>query len=89
MARSRAHRLVGASLVFTALIFTACTTLEPGQQVHYLVGCGGAGTGLPNICYAKAEKLCPGGYTVLSGDPPDSNDPQTMRIACRPQSAKP
>jgi len=84
------HRLLGALVVVAALVSAGCSmTSKPGEQVYYLVGCGGGATGLPDICYAKAEKLCSGGYTVLSGDPPDSNDPQTIRVACRRRSAKP
>jgi len=84
-----AHRPLGALVVLTALISAGCTTSEPGEPVYYLVACGGGSTGVSNICYARAEKLCPGGYTVLSGDPPASNEPQTMRVACRRKSAKP
>ena len=83
------HRPVGALVVLTVLVSAGCTTSEPGGQVYYLVACGGGSTGVPNICYARAEKLCPGGYTVLSGDPPASNEPQTMRVACRQKRAKP
>jgi len=75
-------------VVVAALGLAGCSTIsKPGKQVYYLVGCGGGATGLPDICYARAEELCSGGYTVLSGDPPDSNDPQTIRVACRKQSA--
>ena len=79
---------LGAVMVVAALDLAGCSTIsKPGKQVYYLVACGGGATGVPNICYAKAEELCSGDYTVLSGDPPDSNDPQTIRVACRKQSA--
>ena len=84
-----AHRPLGALVVFTLMASAGCTTSERSGQVYYLVACGGGSTGVPNICYARAEKLCPGGYTVLSGDPPASNEPQTMRVACRRNGAKP
>jgi len=90
MTRSASHQLLGALVVTAALVSVGCTTSEPSEQVHYLVACGGGRTGLPNICYAKAEELCPGGYTILSsGGEVSASDPQSMRIACRPHNAKP
>ena len=82
------QRLLGA-LGFVAALLAGCTTVEPGERVYYLVGCGGGGTGLPNICWAKAEQLCPDGYTILSEDwGKFGGEPQSMRVACRKRSAK-
>ena len=53
--------------------------------MEYLVACG-AGTGW-NICYSKANELCPGGYTTLSEDAGFNR--KEMRIACPGQSSKP
>ena len=58
--------------------------LRPGGQVEYLVACG-AGTGW-NICYSKANELCPGGYTTLSENAGFNR--KEMHIACPGQSAK-
>ena len=60
----------GALVVISALVVVGCTTseriLRPGGQVEYLVACGAA-TGW-NICYSKANELCPVGYTTLGED---------------------
>jgi len=82
---------LGALAVVTALVSAGCsTTSEPGERVYYLVACGGGATGVPNICYAKAEELCPNGYTILSEDYGTyGSEPPSMRVACRRQSAKP
>ena len=81
------HRLLGTSIVITALVLASCTTSDPDGHVYSLVACGGGSTGVSNICYARAEQLCPGGYTVLSED--QHSEPQEMHIACRRQSAEP
>jgi len=72
-------------MVVAALVSAGCTTTsKPGEQVYYLVACGGGGTGVPNICYAKAEELCPGGYIILSEDYGKfGGEPQSMRMADR------
>lgn len=86
---SAGHPLIVSLAVLAALAAGGCTTLKPGETVHYLVACGGGRTGVPNICYAKAEQLCPGGYRILSQDFGSAGDPQSMRIACRAESTKP
>jgi len=56
---------LGASVVVAAVVMAGCsTTSKPGEQVHHLVAGGSGGSGVPNICWAKAEELCRGGYTV-------------------------
>ena len=76
------------TLVIIVLAVAGCTTseriLRPGGQVEYLVACG-AGTGW-NICYSKANELCPSGYTTLSEDAGFNR--KEMHIACPGQSAK-
>jgi hypothetical protein len=78
-----------SALVITVLVVAGCTTsegiLRPGGQVEYLVACG-AGTGW-NICYSKANELCPSGYTTLSEDAGFNR--KEMHIACPGQSTKP
>jgi hypothetical protein len=78
---------LAALLVVTLL--AGCTTseriLRPGGQVEYLIACG-SGTGC-NICYSKANELCPTGYTTLSEDAGFNR--KELRIACPGQSAKP
>jgi len=77
------------SLIIVAAVLGGCMTSERGERVYYLVACGGGATGLPNICYAKAEELCPGGYTILSEDYGTfGTAPQSMRVACRKRSAR-
>jgi hypothetical protein len=54
--------------IFTLVLITGCTTLQeikrPGGEVEYLIACG-ASLGW-NICYDRANKVCPTGYTTLS-----------------------
>lgn len=49
-------------------VLTGCTTTtqirRPGGAVEYLIACGSA-TGW-NICYNKANQVCPSGYNTLS-----------------------
>jgi len=71
-------------LLLTALSFaiSACTTSQeikrPDGSTEYLVACG-AGTGW-NICYQKANELCPSGYNTLSEDAGFNR--KELRIAC-------
>jgi hypothetical protein len=85
----RYKRPLLSALVIAPLVVAGCTTseriLRPGGQVEYLVACG-AGTGW-NICYSKANELCPSGYTTLSEDAGFNR--KEMRIACPGQSTKP
>ena len=71
------------------LIFTlsCCTTsqkiVRPNDNVEYLIACG-ASLGW-NICYDKANQLCPGGYSTLSEDAGFNR--KELRIGC-PSAAK-
>lgn len=60
-----------------------CTTTQeikrPGGAKEYLVACGAA-TGW-NICYDKANKLCPQGYKTLSEDAGFNR--KELRIGCQ------
>jgi hypothetical protein len=59
------HRLKTASLL---LLLTACAKVTPMHDgeggLKYLVGCYGALTPM-SVCYAKADELCPAGYTII------------------------
>lgn len=59
-----------------------CTTVQqikrPSGVTEYLVACG-ASTGW-NICYKKANELCPSGYNTLSEKAGFNR--KEMRIAC-------
>lgn len=72
-------------LVFAVLLLAGlagCTTVQridrPGGATEYLVACG-ASTGW-NICYKKANELCPSGYNTLSEK--SGFNRKEMRIAC-------
>lgn len=51
-----------------AVALSGCTTTQeirrPNGDVEYLIACG-AGTGW-NICYDKANTVCPTGYETVS-----------------------
>jgi hypothetical protein len=68
--------------ILCALLVASCTTTQqinrPGGEKEYLVACGAA-TGW-NICYKKANKLCPEGYTTLSEDAGFNR--KELRISC-------
>ena len=58
--------------LFAALgLLASCTTAQeirrPDGTVEYQIACG-AGTGW-NICYERANELCPGGYETVSKTP--------------------
>ena len=64
------------------LVLAGCTTTQeirrPGGATEYLIACG-AGTGW-NICYKKANDLCPSGYNTLSQDAGFNR--KELRISC-------
>jgi hypothetical protein len=68
------------------MLVAACTTAQeikrPDGSVEYVVACG-ASTGW-NICYNRANKLCPSGYNTLSER--GGFNRKEMRIACPNQS---
>lgn len=57
-----------AVIVVGLLVLSGCANTQeikrPGGKSELLIGCG-ASTGW-NICYAEANKKCPGGYETLS-----------------------
>jgi hypothetical protein len=76
------------TLMFAAIIISACTTTQeirrPDGSTEYLVACG-ASLGW-NICYDKANEICPAGYTTLSEDAGFNR--KELRISC-PSKSKP
>lgn len=72
------------AVVVSILLLVGCTTTQeirrPDGTVEYLIACG-AGLGW-NICYDKANQICPGGYTTLSEDAGFNR--KELRIACPP-----
>lgn len=70
------------------LLLAGCTTTKeirrPDGTVEYLIACG-ASLGW-NICYDKANQICPGGYTTLAEDAGFNR--KELRIAC-PSAKKP
>ena len=73
-------RILFAAISITLL--AGCTTTQeirrPDGSVEYLVACG-ASLGW-NICYDKANELCPEGYKTLSEDAGFNR--KELRIAC-------
>lgn len=74
-------RSVGALTTFLALM-TACTTTQeikrPDGRIEYLIACGAA-LGW-NICYDRANELCPNGYETLAEDAGFNR--KELRISC-------
>lgn len=54
--------------IFLPLMIVGCTTTSeikrPNGEKEYLIGCG-ASSGW-DVCYEKANELCPTGYSDLS-----------------------
>jgi hypothetical protein len=78
-----------ATLAVSFATLTACTTAQeirrPGGQTEYVIGCG-AGTGW-NVCYARANELCPSGYNTLAEDA--GLNRKELRIACPADKSPP
>ena len=79
-------RITAAAILI--LLLAGCTTTQeirrPDGTVEYLIACG-ASLGW-NICYDKANQICPGGYTTLSENAGFNR--KELRITC-PSSKKP
>jgi hypothetical protein len=64
------------------LLISACTTVQeikrPDGNTDYIVACG-ASTGW-NICYNKANEVCPAGYNTITED--GGFNRKELRIAC-------
>lgn len=73
-------RITAAAVLL--LLLAGCTTTQeirrPDGTVEYLIACG-ASLGW-NICYEKANQICPAGYTTLSEDAGFNR--KELRIAC-------
>lgn len=74
------------ALLALGATLAACTTAEeirrPSGQVEYDIACGAA-VGW-NICYDRANKVCPTGYTTLSQDAGFNR--KELRISCPGQN---
>lgn len=68
--------------LLTVLLFSGCTTTQeinrPDGTTEYLIACG-ASTGW-NICYDRANKLCPNGYETLTEK--GGFNRKEMRVSC-------
>lgn len=73
------HRTLAA---VTLLALTGCTTAQeirrPDGSLEYQIACGAASGW--NICYGRANELCPGGYETVSEDAGFNR--KELRIAC-------
>lgn len=65
-----------------AVAISACTTTQeirrPDSSIEYLIACG-ASLGW-DICYAKANEVCPAGYNTLSESAGFNR--KELRISC-------
>jgi len=70
------------SFALAILVLAGCTTTQeikrPDGSTEYLVACG-ASLGW-NICYKKANEICPTGYNTLSQDAGFNR--KELRISC-------
>ena len=72
------------AIAFVSLLLgtASCTTVQeirrPGGATEYLIACG-ASLGW-NVCYAKANDVCPKGYSTISEDAGFNR--KELRIAC-------
>ena len=73
--------------LFTAILLAGCTTMQeiqrPDGSTEYLIACG-ASTGF-NVCYEKANKVCPSGYETL--DEKSGINRKEIRINCPAQNS--
>ena len=74
------------TLLTAAIFISGCTTAQeirrPDGSVEFLVACG-AGLGW-NICYDKANEICPTGYKTLSEEAGINR--KELRISCPSKS---
>jgi hypothetical protein len=72
----------GIVLFLSVALISGCTTAQkisrPGGQVEYQIACGAA-TGW-DICYNRAEEVCPSGYTTVKED--QGFNRKELRINC-------
>jgi hypothetical protein len=69
-------------MILALALIAGCTTTQeikrPNGDVEYLIACG-ASLGW-NICYDRANQVCPTGYTTLSEQ--GGFNRKELRIAC-------
>ena len=70
------------SILWVSVFLVGCTTTQeirrPDGSTEFLIACG-ASLGW-NICYEKANEICPGGYKTLSEDAGFNR--KELRISC-------
>lgn len=74
-------KIILLTISLTFLIVSCTTTQEikrPNGDKEYLIACG-AGLGW-NICYEKANELCPSGYKTISEN--SGFNRKELRIIC-------
>lgn len=75
-------KLPGVAAILLVVALTGCTTVQeirrPDGTIEYLIACG-ASLGW-NICYERANEVCPTGYKTLSEDAGFNR--KELRIAC-------
>jgi hypothetical protein len=73
--------VLGVSCI-SALFLTGCTIVTPvpgpDNQKAYLIECG---TLVLNVCYEKADRMCPNGYTVISSQP--TYNANSITVQCK------
>jgi hypothetical protein len=73
---------VSSILLVLVVAATGCTTTQqirrPDGSIEYLVACGSSLVW--NVCYEKANEVCPAGYTTLAEDAGFNR--KELRIAC-------
>ena len=83
----RPRQIIAAFLLLIAT--TGCTTTQeirfPDGTIDYLITCD-ASLGW-NICYNKANEVCPSGYTTIFEDPGFNR--KELRIACPGAKSRP
>lgn len=71
-----------ARLIAAVMLLVGCTTTQqikrPNGEVEYVIGCG-ASLGW-NICYDKANEVCPAGYKTIAEDAGFNR--KELRISC-------
>ena len=83
----RPRQIIAAFLLLIAT--TGCTTTQeirfPDGTIDYLIACD-ASLGW-NICYDKANEVCPSGYTTIFEDA--GLNRKELRIACPGAESRP
>lgn len=81
-------KTIQIAAVLLLVTVAGCTTTQqirrPDETIEHLIACG-ASLGW-NICYDKANEVCPSGYTTLSEDAGFNR--KELRIACPGANAR-